>query len=383
LLEDEADEIRRFRAAINAHNETSAGGISWKLFATSKTAIAEEYLFFSGPRSKIDVFFIDLQLGSSLAGLQFLERNGRKLSDTAIVVYSQTDDPKVSERCTRAGAHYYIQKPPNITERYIENAIIYAISNARRQREKELAENLDRFLGTISSFAHESLREVRRIQDLLSLLHQTGLNAVSSANVADVAKCMEICGDFIDTIERCYKNSSPMETSEVKWQRIAPVELVDKIVKQYKNYWCRRYGRQGISIRVDGPAELICLLDTERMSEVFVNILDNSSKFTRSEHVEVEISADIVELEDGKQYVRFVCRDRGIGVSEEELVKITEPFYKTNQSRQSLGWGFGLTCALQQVELHSIGAARASLKAIRPDDGVGLAIEITIPQPML
>ena len=44
--------------------------------------------------------------------------------------------------------------------------------------------------------------------------------------------------------------------------------------------------------------------------------------------------------------------DSGIGISEKNIEKITEPFFQTNQSVSSTGFGLGLSICKKIIESH-------------------------------
>ncbi|KZY67451.1 hypothetical protein A3737_33505 [Oleiphilus sp. HI0065] len=81
--------------------------------------------------------------------------------------------------------------------------------------------------------------------------------------------------------------------------------------------------------------------DEVRIKQVLVNILSNAIKFT--ERGTITISA---ELKDylGDQYLSFRVKDTGIGMSEQELKRIFNPFTQADQSitRKYGGTGLGL-----------------------------------------
>ena len=93
--------------------------------------------------------------------------------------------------------------------------------------------------------------------------------------------------------------------------------------------------------------------DRARLSQIFLNIMSNACKYT-PEGGEIFIS--VSELSSGNSRLgryRFVFRDTGIGMSEEYLQHIFEPFSRANDSRISkisgTGLGMGITKNLVQM----------------------------------
>lgn len=92
------------------------------------------------------------------------------------------------------------------------------------------------------------------------------------------------------------------------------------------------------------------LVDVDKMTQVFVNIVYNAIKYTH-EGGKIEIITEH-ERETGRIVVHV--KDNGIGISKEELPKIFERFYRIDksQSREAGGSGLGLTITKRLIESH-------------------------------
>ena len=81
------------------------------------------------------------------------------------------------------------------------------------------------------------------------------------------------------------------------------------------------------------------------------NVLENASRFTSPEDSRIEINLDEIDRDSMKLSVR----DYGPGFNEDDLEKVTEPFFRTGQSRsrKSGGFGLGLYLSKQIITAHS------------------------------
>jgi two-component system phosphate regulon sensor histidine kinase PhoR len=110
------------------------------------------------------------------------------------------------------------------------------------------------------------------------------------------------------------------------------------------------------------------MADGEKLTQVFVNLVENSLKFTPPGG-KIRISA---QAED--EHVQIVLKDTGIGVAPQHLPHIFERFYKVNRSRRDSGTGLGLSIVKQLVEAHG------GRITVTSQEGEGCAFTFTIPR---
>jgi signal transduction histidine kinase len=96
---------------------------------------------------------------------------------------------------------------------------------------------------------------------------------------------------------------------------------------------------KGVNIITILPDKLHCQGDSNKLQRLVTNLLENSIKYTEPEG-SVTISAS---LDNGQ--VNIVFEDTGIGISEKDLPKIFERFYRCDVSRTEAGIGLGLSLA--------------------------------------
>ena len=90
--------------------------------------------------------------------------------------------------------------------------------------------------------------------------------------------------------------------------------------------------------------------DPLRLRQIYVNIISNAVKYT-PDGGRIEASFDEV-LRDGVCELRFVCRDNGVGMSEEFLTRIFNPFERAETAAASgiEGTGLGMSIVRRLVE---------------------------------
>ena len=128
--------------------------------------------------------------------------------------------------------------------------------------------------------------------------------------------------------------------------------------------------RLKLTFKVD-PQLATLQADGRRLKQVLVNLLTNAVKFTD----EGEVGLDVIADRAAKQ-VRFVVRDTGIGISEEDLEKLWTPFSQLDSGldRQYEGTGLGLSLVKEMTELHGGSVDVTS-------EGVGKGSQFTMILP--
>jgi two-component system sensor histidine kinase VicK len=106
--------------------------------------------------------------------------------------------------------------------------------------------------------------------------------------------------------------------------------------------------------------------DFERLTQVFVNILDNAAKHSPKNTV---IS---VRMFKTRRKISIQIEDRGKEVDKKDLKRVFEAFYKVNTT--TAGMGLGLYLSKQIIDNHK-GRIQISSKK-----GQGVIVTVTLPK---
>ncbi|MDU4974943.1 MAG: ATP-binding protein, partial [Hungatella hathewayi] len=100
------------------------------------------------------------------------------------------------------------------------------------------------------------------------------------------------------------------------------------------------------------PLESHYIGDSLRMKQILMNLLSNALKFTQPGG---SVSVDIAEEKrtNGYAYIKFVIEDNGIGMSEEFMDRLFQPFEQEapGNARNNVGSGLGLSIVYSLVQL--------------------------------
>ena len=148
--------------------------------------------------------------------------------------------------------------------------------------------------------------------------------------------------------------------------RVESVDLASELEDAIYTYR-ELFRQEGIDVSYKGPDEEVppIVADSERMKQVFCNVLDNAAKHGGSGK-KIDVSA---AQEDGKFVIRV--RDYGSGIPEEELPFVKQKFYKG--SSRARGSGIGLAVCDEIVRLHG------GTFDIANAEGGGAVVTIALP----
>ena len=112
------------------------------------------------------------------------------------------------------------------------------------------------------------------------------------------------------------------------------------------------------------------IADQESMSQVWINLIHNSIKFTPSG------GTITIQLKEYEKVVEVRIRDSGIGISKEQKQHIFERFYKADSSRNRAygGSGLGLAIVKKVLDLH-----QGEIK-VESEEGKGTEFIVCIPK---
>lgn len=163
-------------------------------------------------------------------------------------------------------------------------------------------------------------------------------------------------------------------------KRILPRDRCDiiKIVNRVKATLSEMIAREGKTVRIvfEEP-ELSITGDEDALVQVFQNLIENAIKYSAANST---ITATISEVSNfagmNAPAVAIVIQDRGDGIPQEHIARLTERFYRvdSDRSREKGGTGLGLA-----IVKHIINQHRGRLK-IESETGVGSTFSVFLPK---
>ena len=280
--------------------------------------------------------------------------------DGRIFPVSVTAVPLVDEYDTPRG---YVGVFRNISERKnIEEAMRDAYAQAERTNNAK-----GEFLANMS---HEIRTPLNAIIGLTHLVLKTPLTvlqrdylekATHSANTL-----LSIISDILD-----YSKIEAGKT-DLDIQPFCFNDLLEKVAVMFQD----RAHSKGLLLLFDmhGDMSVPLLGDESRLMQIFNNLVSNAVKFTH--HGEIVVSVKLETLPGNRIFTELRVSDTGIGLSEEQLQHLFDPFTQADASisRKYGGTGLGMSITRHLVELMHGSIAVDS----EPDKGSTFVIKLEL-----
>jgi signal transduction histidine kinase/CheY-like chemotaxis protein len=239
-----------------------------------------------------------------------------------------------------------------ITKRIQRQQHLYDQLNLSEKKARQAGIIKENFMANMS---HEIRTPLNAILGFTNLLQKEPLNEKSQGFVGSIQNSGEnlltIINDILD-FSKIEAGMMRIESNPFSLRGLLhSVETMFSTKVQHKN----------ITLSVDVEKSIPDLLkgDAVRLTQIMVNLVNNSVKFTHTGSIEIRVTAG--NKREGKIPISFFIKDTGIGIPSDKIDTIFERFQQADEdtTRKYGGTGLGLSIVKQLVELQN-GTIRVS-----------------------
>jgi PAS domain S-box-containing protein len=241
-------------------------------------------------------------------------------------------------------------------------------------QEKKAARERDEFISTAS---HEMRTPVAAIEGFLSL----ALNQQVSTVDENAQKYIQKAYESTQHLGKLFKDLLSITRLEDNTldEQPEPFEL-GKVIKAAVDELQFKAEQKGLELKLKSHGgigtdqnEVMPLFyvnaDSERIREVFINLVDNAIKFTPEGEVNASISGDDKQVTVG-------VHDQGIGIPEDEIEHLFQKFYRVDngKTREIGGTGLGLYLCRTIIEMYN------GRIWVESEEGAGSSFYFSLPR---
>ena len=232
---------------------------------------------------------------------------------------------------------------------------------------------LDRVSRTKSDFlarmSHEIRTPMNGVLGTAELLTRTALSVRQSQLTATIQSSartlLSILNDILDLAK--------VEAGKLNME-VVPFDLAGVIEETVELFAPQAQSKQLDLIQSPAPELTTSVLgDPLRLRQLLSNLIGNAIKFTQ--HGQIVVTARVLTQRDDVAQIELEVRDTGIGMTDETMARVFDPFTQADESttRQFGGTGLGLAICRELVTL--MGGQISA----RSEPGVGSVFTATLP----
>jgi signal transduction histidine kinase len=323
-----------------------------------------------------DIVLTDIHM-PKMDGIEMI-RHIKKIYDRQnIIIFSAHNKSDYLVKLIDLEVNNFILKPVTLEQfqKVVSNVVdiilqkrAFRMLNEQLDKARKAAEEATRQKSIfLANMSHEIRTPLNAITGFISLLEENETDTTKLKYLKIIRNSsdslLQIINDILDI--------SKIESGKMKIQPINfdPYDHLIPIAELFQS----KAAEKNINFKIKYNNNMPSLLhgDVLRVKQIFTNLLSNAIKFTH----EGSTVKSVIWYKHG--YLHISVKDYGIGISEEKLKKIFEPFTQADESTERVFGGTGLGLAIS-LELSQMMDGELTVKS---KEGKGSLFRLSVPMP--
>ncbi|UCG29197.1 MAG: hybrid sensor histidine kinase/response regulator [candidate division WOR-3 bacterium] len=289
------------------------------------------------------VVFVDLKM-PGLSGMEVLTRIREEDPKIVPVVITGFATVESAVQSMKVGAYDFLTKPftPDqlrvVTKRALDWRKASLDAERLRNEKEKLRQNF------ISMVSHELRTPLVSVMQYLEVISGGFVGGISQEGTRIVERMKTRLDELLRLIDRWLKLARLEEVSfKDEYEDIEVSSIVREAVDTLEDMAAGK----GVHVVFEPDLEeCMTRADRELIREVFINLISNAVKYNR-EHGDVKIA-----LRECEDYWIADVSDTGVGISEENIKRVGEEFYRVKSEGTVAGTGIGLAIVKKILDMH-------------------------------
>lgn len=244
---------------------------------------------------------------------------------------------------------------------------------SRLKKEQEISDNANKnktvFLANVS---HEIRTPLTAILGCANLLKDGALTDLEKNQFIEKIDrnsnaLIKIIDDVLD-LSKVEANCLELEKKELSIQ-----QLLQDVIHQFKDK--ARAKNIYLLLDIQGKMPQVIISDSVRLQQILSNLLSNAVKFT--DQGGVIIQAKSIIKKHNKSFLEIKVIDTGIGLTEEQKVRLFQPFAQADSSTHRKFGGTGLGLALSKRIAETLGG-ELYIERYEKDNGCTFTLKLLV-----